>query len=261
MTSLKAIANCLWAGADAGFVPKPPSPFSVVRNFFGYRVNGHTGSLSVKQQIELVRGRHIHLNVITVGDENFGTGHRQIIDQAIENMRGIYAAVGVGIGRVLAFSIPEADANESLIFKSIMVFDSLAESLTNDWTVHNNALDIFVVLQFDLVPGGVIGRSPVGGGCDKDDSCEMTGCVVSLETGGLTGQLLGHEVGHYLGLPHINGLSAQAVDMDNNGVIDPWVTTAQRANLMFPVNTGTSNTLTAAQVASIFMHCFWREGC
>jgi len=261
-------------GCRAAATNSPPSPFSVVRHFFGYAAQGYTGPLSVKQQIRLVQGRHVHLNMIRVGGENFTAANDQAIDQALETMRGIYATVGLGVGRVLRFSIPEADANESFVFQSIMIHDIVAELLTNSWTVHNNGMDIFLVLQFDPILGGVIGRSAVGGPCDKDDTCVMTGGVVSLEGGALTtAWVLAHEAGHYLGLPHVMNLSAEAVDIDQNGVIDPLIPASAVGNLMFPVFQGVdidlngvldtivSSALTTGQGAQMMIHCFSRPGC
>jgi hypothetical protein len=266
MPGLKEIANCMWVGAKGGGLPlpiPPPSPFSVVRHLFGYTAQGYTGPLSVKQQISLVQGRHVHLNMIRVGVESFTTANDQAIDQALEITRAIYATVGVGVGRVLRFSIPEVDANESFVFQSIMILDGMAAFLTNSWTVHNNGMDIFLVLQFDpIIGGGTIGRSEVGGPCDKDDTCVMTGSIVSLEMGAATtGLVLAHEAGHYLGLSHINNLTAQSVDLDQNGVIDPTIPASVIANLMFPVATSASTTLTMGQGGLMMMHCFSRPGC
>lgn len=263
MASLKAFAQCLWVGAGASpvFPVPPPVPFSVVRHLFGYQARGYVGPLSVKTQLDLVGGRHFHLNLIRVGLESFTPANNQAIDAALESLRTIYANAGFGIGRVLRFEIAEEQANDSGVVQGILVFDSLADDLTNAWTVHNNGLDVFLVLVFDPAPNTqVIGRSAVGGPCDKDDSCVMTGCVVSLETAS-TGQVLAHEAGHYLGLSHINNLTAAIVDLDNDGNVDPTIPASVVANLMFPVMTPTSLVLNNFQRAIMTGHCFAREGC
>ena len=71
--------------------------------------------------------------------------------------------------------------------------DGEAEALTDEWTVPNNAVDVFAV---KLYVGSTAGLSPVPGPCDKDAK-GMDGTVVEL-IGGTTGLVLAHEVGHYL---------------------------------------------------------------
>lgn len=263
MASLRETAECMWVGAQGFEVPvPPPEPLSVVRDFFGYSATGHTGPLSLLTQMRLVRGQHVHVNLIRVGIENFTAANDRELDRAVEITRGFYATVGIGVGRVLRYFITEEEANENLVFGSIMVFDHLYKPLTDRWTVLNNALDLFVLLQYDPILGGVLGRSPVSGPCDKNDTCQTTGVVFAIEaTPDETGQLLAHEVGHYLGLGHINGLTSSAVDLDNDGVIDPWVPDSARNNLMFPRNIPTATTLTQPQGVMMRLHCFQREGC
>lgn len=258
---MKAVAECLWVGEKALPVPyPPPTPFSVVRHFFGYRAKGYAGPLSLKRQIQLVQGQHLHVNLVRVGVESFTPANNQAIDLAVETLRNIYAGAGLGIGRVLRFDIAEQDANDSLVVQGVLLFDAAAEILTNSWTVHNNGLDVFLVLVFDPIPNtSVIGRSSVSGPCDKDDSCVMTGCVVSLETA-VTGLVLAHEVGHYLGLGHIGNLTAAFVDIDNNGVVDPWINPSLVANLMFPMAAG-GQALNQSQRGLMGLHCFTKPGC
>jgi hypothetical protein len=104
-----------------------------------------------------------------------------------------------------------------------------AEALTDEWTVPNRSVDVFVV---KLYVGAVAGLSPVGGPCDKDAK-GMDGSVVEL-VGTTTGQVLAHEVGHYLGLSHVNGDST---------------------NLMFP-SVPNGGLLTASQGNIMLRHCF-----
>ena len=137
----------------------------------------------------------IDVNLIAVGRDNFSNAN---VDQMLNSLTGarqIYAQVGLNIGTVRRFRIEASQAG------ALEIVDSLAEAdqLTDDWTVGNNALDVFVVRSMN----GADGWSAVGGSCDKN-SKGMTGSVVSLN-GSLanSGNTFAHEMGHYLGLDHI----------------------------------------------------------
>jgi Metallo-peptidase family M12B Reprolysin-like len=268
MVSIRAIAHCLgvaepdlspWIGE-----PEPPPPtFWLARDFFGYAVRGHANPLSLRTQIRLVQGFHINVNLILVGEESFTDADRQNLDQAVENMRGIFSVVPMGIGRVGHYLISEEDANDIGIFSGMLapIFaDAQALTLTEKYTVSNKGLDVFILRQWDAIPGpGLVGRSAVGGPCDKNDSCVMTGSVVSLEA--WMNHTLAHEVGHYLGLGHFKGLEVGNVDLDGDSTVDAWVSDSWQDNLMFPVGRSTRRDLDAAQRGLLLIHCFIRGGC
>jgi hypothetical protein len=137
----------------------------------------------------------IDVNLIAVGEDNFSNVN---IDQMLNSLtvsRQIYAQVGFNIGMVRRYRIEASEAG------ALEIIDSLAEAdqLTDDWTVPNSALDVFVVRSMN----GADGWSAVRGSCDKN-SDGMTGSVVSLN-GDLanSGNTFAHEMGHYLGLDHI----------------------------------------------------------
>jgi Metallo-peptidase family M12B Reprolysin-like len=167
----------------------------------------------------------ISINIIRVGSELFTAADITTINNAIEVLRTTYATVGLTLRRVERFVIPLARAAGRDVINS----NGEAETLTDEWTVPNHAVDVFFVKSYI---GSVAGLSPVGGPCDKNAK-GMDGSVVEL-VGSTTGQVLAHEVGHYLGLSHVTGNSA---------------------NLMFP-SVPNGGTLTAAQGNTMKSHCF-----
>ena len=161
-------------------------PASVLPDIFGF--NWAPSRLSLKRQLQLMKGTHLHMNFITVGD--FAPADWNVTYQAVQIARDIYAQVDLGIGRIQWYSI-----NGS----GVLDKDD-AEDLTSDWTVPNDGHDVFVVRQ---MTGGADGRSAVDGGCDKNGK-GWSGSVVSLNSGANNaGNTFAHEIGHYLGLDHV----------------------------------------------------------
>ena len=151
------------------------------------------------------------LNLILVGAESFTAADLAKTNAALEIMRGIYAQVGLGIVPVSWWDIPNADAGAYPIIDS----EAEASDLTEDFSIANGFLDVFVVRAMN----GADGWSAVDGGCDKDGK-GMTGSVVSLNgTVANAGNTFAHEVGHYLGLDHIPDVGNF---IGGNGGSDSW---------------------------------------
>jgi len=97
----------------------------------------------------------ISINVIRVGSDQFTSTDLTTINNAVTVMRNIYATVGITLRRVENWIITTARANGRDVIDS----NSEAEALTDEWTVPNNNVDVFVV---KLYVGSVAGLSPCG---------------------------------------------------------------------------------------------------
>jgi hypothetical protein len=184
MASLKGLADCI------GLEPR----FAVVRDFFGYRSappwnlansqNSLPQSLSLATQMQRLQQKHFHLNLIQIG---INTVDEQNLDCAVQFARDIYAAVGIGIGRVEHWFIP-ADSGYDVISD-----DCEAEDLVDEYTIPNDGIDVFFVAVF---------QSKVAGTCPwKGDGVVLE----SRENNFLgTARTFSHELGHFLGLGHEN---------------------------------------------------------
>lgn len=222
MASLRQMAKCINLGKQ---------DFAVARDFFGYK-QGPPDKVSLLTQMRRLKDQHIHLNIIRVGNDQLTASDVEEMDQAVYFTRNTFASVNLGVGRVEHYAISTSDADGADNIDS----DDEAVQLADDWTVDNDALDVFFVLTY---AGSTIGYSAVGGPCDKDNSRDMEGSVVAIEgSPNTTGYVLAHEVGHYLGLSHSG---------NNN-------------NLMFGTVPNGGN-LTSSQGSDMRNHCFVNSGC
>lgn len=202
---------------------------SLLHDFFGFYDHRPPMEVSVVTQANLLKGKHVHVNLITVGD--FTYANYQEVDTALQTTRNLYARVNLGVGRAQYYYITASQANG----RDHIGSDGEAEDLTNEWTVPNDALDIFFVLTYAT---STIGLSRVDGPCDKDAK-GMDGSVVAIESDPNTsGFVMAHEAGHYLGLNHVN---------DSTNLMNPSVPNG--------------GILTSSQGNNMKDHCFVKSGC
>lgn len=220
MDSVRNVAACIGVTGS----------FSVSRDFFGF-LRGAPVDVSVASQIQRLKGRHVHINFIRVGSDQYTKSDLAEMDSALQFTRDTYAQADLGVGRIEHFVISTAEANGADNVNN----NDEAEELTNDWTVPNSALDVFWVLTYS---GPTIGLSRVAGPCNKNAK-GMDGSVVAIEgSANTTGFVLAHEAGHYLGLKHASS----------------------NTNLMFR-NVPNGGNLTSSQGSKIRGHCFTKPGC
>jgi hypothetical protein len=199
MPELRQRANCIGLGAS----------FSVVRDMFGFLrgvvppdpVTGRV-SVSLRTQLDQLGGRHIHLNVIATGADNFTDADNIEVDYAIFKLRNVYRQVGLGVGRVQHWAISVADANGL----DAPTEEGQLQELTERWEVPNNGIDLFVVHDMNIPSNGgmLLGRSAVDGPCEDKDRKGMEAATAGLWGSERTARTIAHELGHYLTLDHRN---------------------------------------------------------
>jgi hypothetical protein len=221
-----------------------PGRVSIRNDIFGYIWGPMNRQLSVKNHLNLIKDTAFNLSLILVGHEPdfsgaFTQANAQQMQAAIDVMRGLYAQVGLGVRKLYWQYIPSADAGGYNV-----VDGSEATDLTEDWSGDNDGIDVFFVTT--VTDAG--GWSKVNGSCNKDTKGERTGSVLELGGGDqFVGVLLGHEVGHYLGLSHGNDITnIMGADTNNDGIGE--------------IGSGSTG-ITASQGNTMKSHCSIRPSC
>lgn len=206
MTSVRSVANnCLNLSGN----------ISIRRDVYGYIWGDLNRELSLKEHIELIQGPSCNLCLFLVGHEpdfsgEFTQANTRRMQAAIDVARGIYAQVGFGIRKLYWRYIPSDEAGGYTVVDA-----SEATDLTEDYSGPNDGLDVFFVTNVTDASGW----SKVDGPCDKDAK-GRTGSVLELSNSdSITGIVLGHEVGHYLGLEHAGDITnLMGDDSDGDGI-------------------------------------------
>lgn len=146
------------------------------------------------------------VNIIKVGDFDAQEG----IDlySAVDVTRQIYEKRDITFRGVLRWIIHNADAGGYTVLDSENEF----RNLLSDWSVPNDYVDVFVCQGFNWgsyngYAGNIPGPASKGGNQDgvavaKSGYTDLSGVKrLSINT---LGALIGHEVGHYLGLSHVS---------------------------------------------------------
>jgi len=247
--SVKSIMNCIGVNTSGRV--------SVLFHLFGFfrsRVPADpcssTAQISLLDHIQSLRNKHIHLNVIRVGIDNFTNAEVDKIDLAIYQTRKIYRTVNLGIGRVEHYDVTSADSNGNDDLGSEAEFEDLVQA----WTVPNNALDVFMVLN--ISDPDFVGISPITGPCDKDNGVDgLIGGEIGRPTDGVA-RTFAHEIGHYLSLVHNHGDDCPSTTNEcNNLMAQTRCATSCGSGVCQAVN------LSDSQGNSVRSHCFVQDGC
>jgi hypothetical protein len=199
MSSIRSLANCIGVSGD----------FTILGDFFGFwrrrlppDPTGARVTVSLLSQARLLKGEHIHVNVVAVGSDSFTDAEDQQIDYSLYRIRNIYAAVGVGVGRARHYGVTAADAQGL----DNVTTEAEMEEIAQTWRVDNDGIDVFIPFAMNVPsgPGVLLGLSPVPGPCEAKDDKGMNGSMVGLFGQEQTSRSFSHEVGHYLGLGHQN---------------------------------------------------------
>ena len=169
--------------------------------------------VSLAQQFQGLSGRHLHVNMIEVGlDTLSASDMADRVDYSVHRIRQIYSTRQLGLGRVQYFWITAAASNG----RDDLGSESEADSLSDEWSVNNNGIDMFLVRT---ISDDFVGISPVPGDCNKGDKSDgMVGGEVNREAEGFS-RTAAHELGHFLNLSHNHGESCPTANADRDNLM------------------------------------------
>ncbi|HEX8844142.1 MAG TPA: zinc-dependent metalloprotease family protein [Pyrinomonadaceae bacterium] len=246
MASVKAMMGCIGIPIHVSV--------SVLSDFFGFfrgRVPDDAdpnviARVSLLGLMNSLQGKHIHLNVIRVGIDNFTDDEIDKIDYAIYRIRNIYKQVSIGVGRVQHWNVTSEDADG----KDDIGSKSEATELTHDWTVPNNGQDAFIV--DNISAEDFAGISNINGPCNKN-AMSRNGFVLEVDLDSEKfARAFAHEVGHYLGLKHTHGKECSDSDADKHNLM---------SQSRCAISLRDSVVLTSEQGSTMRSHCSVQDGC
>jgi hypothetical protein len=250
MKSVKTTLNCIGVNTNRNV--------SVLGDLFGFLQHrvptdpdpSVKASVSVQAQLRAMVGRHIHLNMITVGFDTLSTADRQTaankVDYAVFRTRNIYAQVSLGVGRVEHFVISAAESNG----RDDLGSEGEADDLSDEWSVPNNGIDVFLVRN--ISDSDYIGISPRPGDCDKGDKDDgLIGGESNLGFESFS-RTVAHEVGHFLNLEHNHGDSCPTTTDGQNNLM---------AQCRCAISSRNSVQLTSSQGSTMRDRCQVHSGC
>lgn len=173
------------------------------------------------------------VNIIKVG--TFGAQEHNDLYSAVDQMRQIYERRDISLRGVQRYIINNQLAGGYTVLDS----ENEYRNLLSDWSVPNDYVDVFVVQQFNWggyngYAGDIPGPASKGGNkdgvaVDKSGFTDASG-TMRLDSATLA-KLIGHEVGHYLGLVHVS--TSNNLMLANTGVRGPDLSYDQYRT-MFP---------------------------
>ena len=239
---------------------------SVLGDLFGFwrkrvpSTGTTTFSVSLKNTMDGLQGRHVHLNIIKVGFHNESNATdrdnaMRKIDFATMRTRQIFEQADLGVGRVGHYHIDQADADG---------YDNIgssgeADDLSDDWGVDNDGIDCFVPRTISASgEDGFVGISPLDGDCSKGG--KRDGLIAgAIDRGGSVSgsfdrfaRTFAHEIGHYMTLPHNHDDSCPSGSARNN---------LMAQTRCISISARDAVTLTSGQGSDMRGHCTTKSGC